>query len=246
MTVADTILRAMERAIPGRTIAGHFADLMVTSFSGVRPGDGRFFMANTGPMGGGWGAKHNEDGISATVCLNDGDTHIGPCEQLEAKYPILFERHALRDDSGGAGRHRGGLGTEQVIQARAPITVNLRIDRVHCRPWGMAGGGEALGNEAALCIGGRDITGLPNGKVSQRRLERGDLFIYRAGGGGGFGPPLERDPERVAADVRQDYVSRSAARELYGVALNEDGSVDPGQTAELRRAMALTESCAAA
>ncbi len=247
MTVADTILRAMERAIPQRTIAGHFADLMVTSFSGVRPSDGRFFMANTGPMGGGWGAKHNEDGINATVCLNDGDTHIGPCEQLEAKYPILFERHALRDDSGGAGRHRGGLGTEQVIQARAPITVNLRVDRVHCKPWGLCGGGEALGNEAALRIGGQDINDLPNGKVSQRRLARGDLFIYRAGGGGGFGPPTERAPERVAADVRQNYVSRRAARELYGVVLREDGTVDAELTRTLRSEMcALRQSRAAA
>ena len=245
MTVADTILKAMERAIPERTIAGHFADLMVTSFSGVRPSDGRFFMANTGPMGGGWGAKHNEDGMNATVCLNDGDTHIGPCEQLEAKYPILFERHALRDDSGGAGRQRGGLGTEQVIQARSPITVNLRIDRVHCKPWGLAGGAEAMGNEAGLRIGGKDIGDLPNGKVSQRRLERGDLFIYRAGGGGGFGSPLERDAERVAEDVRQGYVSRLAARQLYGVKIREDGTVDLEQTQSLREAMAARGGTAA-
>ena len=85
MTVADTILRAMAQAIPDRTIAGHFADLMVASFNGISPKDGRFFMASTGPMGGGFGAKHNEDGRNATVCLNDGDTHIGPCEQVEAK-----------------------------------------------------------------------------------------------------------------------------------------------------------------
>ncbi len=234
MTVADTILKAMEKAVPGRTIAGHFADLMVASFNGVSPRDGRFFIANTGPMGGGWGAKHNEDGMNATVCLNDGDTHISPCEQVEAKYPILFRNHALRDDSGGAGKYRGGLGTEQVIEARAPITVNLRVERVHCRPWGLAGGMAAMGNEIGLRVDGEDITGLPSGKVAQRRLKRGDLFIYRAGGGGGFGPPRERDPERVAHDVRQDYVSREAAREIYGVALRADGSVDAAQTERLR------------
>ena len=108
-------------------------------------------------MGGGWGAKHNEDGMNATVCLNDGDTHISPCEQVEAKYPVLFECHALRRDSGGPGRHRGGLGTEQVIQARSAITVNLRVDRVHCKPWGLAGGLDAMGNEAGLRIDGQDI-----------------------------------------------------------------------------------------
>ena len=89
--------------------------------------------------------------MSATVCLNDGDTHNSPVEQMEAKYPVLFERHALREDSGGAGRFRGGLGTEQIIQARAPLTVNLQIDRVHCRPWGLAGGGEGMRQRGRRC-----------------------------------------------------------------------------------------------
>jgi N-methylhydantoinase B len=234
MTVADTILRAMEKAIPQRTIAGHFADLMVASYNGISPKDGRFFIANTGPMGGGWGAKHNEDGMNATVCLNDGDTHISPCEQVEAKYPVLFRNHALRDDSGGAGKFRGGLGTEQIIEARAPITATLRIERVHCKPWGLAGGLEAMGNEIGLVVDGKEVTGIPNGKVAQKRLKAGDVFIYRAGGGGGFGPPLERDPQRIAEDVKQGYVSRGAARSLYGVALREDGAVDEEQTARLR------------
>ena len=234
MTVADTILKAMEKAIPQRTIAGHFADLMVASFNGIAPRDGRFFIANTGPMGGGWGAKHNEDGMNATVCLNDGDTHISPCEQVEAKYPILFRNHALRDDSGGAGRHRGGLGTEQIIEARAAITVSLRIDRVHCKPWGLQGGLDAMGNEVALEIDGKAIDDLPNGKLYQRRLKKGDVFIQRAGGGGGFGPPREREPERVARDVRQGYVSREAARSLYGVEIDEEGRVDEVATARLR------------
>ena len=59
--------------------------------------------------------------MSATVCINDGDTHNSPTEQLEAKYPVLVERYALREDSGGAGRFRGGLGCEQVVQALAPF-----------------------------------------------------------------------------------------------------------------------------
>ena len=236
MTVADTILKSMEKAVPRRTIAGHFADLMTSNFSGISPRDGRFFLGNTGPMGGGWGAKYNEDGMNATVCLNDGDTHISPCEQVEAKYPILFERHALRDDSGGAGKFRGGLGTEQVVQARAPITANLRMDRVHCKPWGLAGGLSAMGNEAVLRIDGKEINDLPNGKVSQIRLKPGDQYVYRAGGGGGFGPAHQRDPQRVADDVRQGYVSTQAARDLYAVALDLNGTVDEERTRRLRDA----------
>jgi len=229
MTVVDTVFKAMERALPDRTIAAHHADLCVALMNGISPKDGRFFIAGIGPLGGGFGAKLNEDGVSATVCMNDGDTHNHPVEQMEAKYPLLFERHALREDSGGAGRFRGGLGTEQVVQARSPININVQVDRVHCRPWGLAGGGAGAGNQVTLRIGGKEITDLPNAKVLMKRLNAGDAITVRAGGGGGFGAAYERDPRRVAEDVRQGYVSVAAAAEIYGVV------VDP-RTLEFDRA----------
>ncbi len=234
MTVIDTVFKAMEQAVPERTIAGHFADLLAPLIDGISPLDGRVFIANKSSIGGGWGAKHNEDGMSAVVCINAGDTHNSPCEQMEAKYPLLFERHALRDDSGGAGRRRGGLGVEQVIQARAPITVNVQTDRVHCPPWGLQGGMAGMGNEVGLRIDGRDVPDLPNAKVLTRRLKAGDCFILRSGGGGGFGPPREREAGKVANDVRQAYVSREQARSAYGVAVRDDGSLDREGTARLR------------
>jgi N-methylhydantoinase B len=229
MTVVDTVFKAMEQAVPDRTIGAHHADLCVALINGLSPKDGRFFLAGIGPLGGGFGAKMTEDGVSATVCMNDGDTHNHPVEQMEAKYPLLFERHALRPDSGGPGRYRGGLGTEQVVQARSPININVQVDRVHCRPWGLAGGGEGAGNQVTLRIAGKEITDLPNAKVHMKRLNPGDALTVRAGGGGGFGPALERDPARVADDVREGYVSVAAAAENYGVVLD-------GQTLELDRA----------
>jgi N-methylhydantoinase B len=221
MTVVDTVFKAMAAAIPERTIGGHHADLLVGLLAGLSPRDGRLFLASAGPMGGGWGAKHNEDGMNAVVCLNDGDTHNHPVEQMEAKFPVLYERHALREDSGGAGRFRGGLGAEQVIRALAPLTLNLQVDRMHCRPWGLAGGGEGYGNEVRLRIDGKEIGDLPNAKVLSRRLKPGDAFIVRSGGGGGFGPPRERDPAKVAYDVKQGYVSAKVAGEVYGVEVKE-------------------------
>ena len=234
MTVVDTIFKAMEQAVPQRTIAAHHADLVVSIFNGISPQDGRFYLGDMGPMGGGWGAKHNEDGVSATVCINDGDTHNSPCEHTEAKYPVLIERHALREDSGGAGRHRGGLGCEKVVVARAPMNVTMRVDRVHCRPWGLRGGREGMGNQVTLRIDGKTLADLPNAKVISRALKRGDAFAMLSGGGGGFGPPLERDAERVAQDVRQGYISRAVAREVYGVEVSESGEVDFSQTRRLR------------
>ena len=112
--------------------------------------------------------------------------------------------------------------------------MTLRVERLHCKPWGLAGGLEAAGNEVALRIDGKEIADLPNGKLAQRRLKAGDVFVYRAGGGGGFGPPLEREANRVAEDVRQGYVSHDSARDIYGVALLNDGTVDHPETARLR------------
>ena len=238
MTVVDTVFRALEKAIPDRTIAAHHADLLVCLINGISPRDGRLFLAGIGPSGGGFGAKLSEDGMSATVCLNDGDTHNHPVEQMEAKYPLLFERHALREDSGGPGRYRGGLGTEQVVQARAPININVQVDRVHCAPWGLAGGHSGAGNQVCLRIGGKEIADLPNAKVLMKRLDPGDAITLRAGGGGGFGPPEERDPEKVAHDVRQGYVSREIAEKVYRVALDGEGRADISATRLLRRAAA--------
>src|ERR1700676_2909681 len=101
MTIVDTIFKALEPAIPHRVIAGHHADLVVSQLHGISPKDGHFFIcAAAGGLGGGWGAKLNEDGVCSTICLNDGDTHNSPVELAEAKYPVVIERHALRDDSG--------------------------------------------------------------------------------------------------------------------------------------------------
>ena len=103
MTIIDTIFKALAPAIPERIIAGHHADLVVGRINGRRPKDDSFYIYLGGLIGGGWGAKHDSDGRNSTIAMNDGDTHNGPSEQVEAKYPLLVERYALRPDSGGAG-----------------------------------------------------------------------------------------------------------------------------------------------
>ena len=217
MTIVDTVFKALEPAIPDRIVAGHHADLIIGMLNGVNPATSEFYIAFIGPTGGGWGAKQEEDGNSATICMNDGDTHNSPVEQLEAKYPLLFEAHALRPDSCGAGRRRGGLGIENVVQARAALMVNTQIDRVHCAPWGLAGGGDAMGNSVAVRRDGVWREDLPNAKMLTARLGPGEAFALRSGGGGGFGPPLERPIDDVAHDIRQGYVSPEAAFRDYGV-----------------------------
>lgn len=237
MTVIDTIFKAIAPAIPDRAIAGHHADLVFPNIHGISPEDGRLFIVGIGPLGGGWGAKSKEDGVSVTVCINDGDTHNSPTEQLEAKYPVLVESYSIREDSGGAGRQRGGLGAEMVVQALSPFSVTTRIDRVHCKPWGIKGGGEAAGNGIAIRRKGEWDSGMPNAKIFNVRLARGDAYKMQSGGGGGFGNPVKRSPELVAHDVREGYVSAGVASKVYGVALTDGGEPDHAATAELRRSL---------
>jgi N-methylhydantoinase B len=238
MTIVDTIFKALATAIPEQVIAGHHADLCVGRVNGRRPQDNSFYIYLGGLIGGGWGAKHDSDGMNATIALNDGDTHNGPSEQVEAKYPLLVERYALRQDSGGAGRFRGGLGTEQVVQARHDIHFNAQIDRVICRPWGLFGGLSAAGNGVAIHRFGADEHRYPTGKAYDQVLGLGDAYILRSGGGGGYGSPLERDLAALENDIRQGYVSRAAAEELYGVVFVPGTSrIDPAATATRRGAM---------
>lgn len=235
MTVIDTIFKALANAIPDRVIAGHHADLVFPNIHGISPTDGRLFIVGIGPLGGGWGGKRVEDGVSATVCMNDGDTHNSPSEQLESKYPVLVERYSLRPDSAGAGKHRGGLGAEMVVQALSPFAVTTRIDRVHCKPWGLHGGKEAAGNGIGIRRNGVWDTDMPNAKIFGVRLRQGDAYLMQSGGGGGFGSPLERDPEQVAHDVREGYVSSEAAHQDYGVVVSADGALDREATEALRK-----------
>jgi N-methylhydantoinase B len=237
MTVVDTVFKALAPAIPDRVIAGHHADLLTSPFHGINPRNSEFFIANWGPLGGGWGAKRTEDGVSATVCMNDGDTHNSPIEQAEAKYPVLVEHYRLAQDSGGAGRHRGGLGIDRVVRARTPMTVNTQVDRAHCKPWGLEGGREGAGNAVSIRLGGKWKEDFPNAKVLVAQLAGGDAYRMRSGGGGGYGDPHARPAAAVAEDVRQGYVSVKAAKDLYGVVVDAvTFAVDQKGTQRLRDA----------
>ena len=240
MTIVDTIFKALQPAIPDRVIAGHHADLVAPSFHGFNPKTSELFIGTFGPLGGGWGAKKTEDGVSATVCLNDGDTHNGPNEQAEAKFPIMVERFELIPDSGGAGRHRGGLGIARTTRALTNVTVNTQSERSACPPWGLDGGGEATGNKVAFRVNDGWKDDFPNAKVLVAQLKPGDAFRISSGGGGGYGAPFERPVEDVREDVRQGYVSVKAAAERYGVVVDaETFAVDQAATDKLRAARTL-------
>ncbi|MEJ8570010.1 hydantoinase B/oxoprolinase family protein [Microbaculum marinum] len=235
MTIVDTVFKALQPAIPDKVIAAHHADLVVALVNGYQPKDGKLFIYTGGLIGGGWGAKSSEDGVCTTIAINDGDTHNGPSEQVEVKYPLLVERYGLYEDSGGPGTFRGGLGAVYTVRARGDIMLNAQIERVISRPWGLAGGLSGAGNQVTVQHAGGDEDYFPSGKVLSRRIRGGDSFTLRSGGGGGYGSPLDRDPSRVEDDVIHGYVSREKAETVYGVVFSEDGeTIDLEATASRR------------
>ena len=217
MTVVETVFKALAPVIPDRVIAGHYADLCIGVYYGIDPQTGRFFVRGGNMPGGGWGAKHNADGMSAVICINDGDTHNFVSEAVELKAPMIFERYGLREDSGGAGQFRGGLGVDLRVRASAPMRTNVHVERTKCAPWGLASGGDALANRVYLERPGQAPFSNGNGKLDNETMTAGDVLVIESGGGGGYGDPRERARDAVADDVVNGYVSREAALRDYGL-----------------------------
>jgi N-methylhydantoinase B len=240
MTVADTIFKALAPACPANVLAGHHADLAAPRTFGLDPKTGRAFHFPQTLSGGGWGALHDRDGQNATFCINDGDTHNTPVEAAEGKGPIFIAHRKLRQDSGGPGKFRGGLGVSQEVRMRAPGSVLSAMERTKCAPWGLHGGKNGLANRFSIVRKDGSIERLPTGKtIGHVALDVQDGFLIEVGGGGGIWDALQRDPERMLADVRSGYVSLEAARRDYGVVIRQEGrryELDLEATAALRRA----------
>ena len=180
-------------------------------------------------FGGGYGGRQASDGPDA-VQAHGQNTENAPVEETELNYPVRVERLSLVDDSDGAGRHRGGLGLRKDFLFDRPTTFTVLSDRTAAGPAGAFGGLDGRVAEYVL-IRGEEETRLPaKATVS---LEAGDVVSYRTCGGGGYGPPEERDPERVLRDVLEDKVSVERARDVYRVAV-VDRELDETATAELR------------
>ena len=232
-TVVDAIVVALAKAMPDRVPAGHHGLLGGSVvFFGLHPKTKRRFIVQS-IEGGGWGGRPFEDGESATVSVCQGDVRNGSIEGIELKCPVLVESRALRQDSCGAGKYRGGLGLDMKVRNLVEGKWNFeRTRRSKCPPWGIAGGaaGEPGGNLLKL-PGEKAFKWITGANIP---VPLNSLAIVRTGGGGGWGDPLERDAALVAADAAEGLISRRAAHELYGVVLRGSMSLDEGATQRLR------------
>ena len=189
-------------------------------------------------FGGGLGGNPEGDG------LNHGNNPIStatipPVEILESLYPVMFTQWGLRPDSGGAGQHRGGLGAIYEVEALADggAEVFLLGERGKYPPFGVNGGQAAALNRFVYDTDQGEATPPLVSKVTDIKIRRGQKVRLETPGGGGFGDPEQRDPQRVVRDVRLGYVSRDNAHKIYKVVLAGDGSLDVAATAVLRGAV---------
>jgi N-methylhydantoinase B len=217
-TVVDTIFKALAPAIPDKIPAGHLGVLGGTIvFFGHNPKKGKNFVVQS-IEGGGWGGRPFEDGVSASVSICQGDVRNAPIENIELKCPVIVEERVLRQDSGGAGKFRGGLGLDSRVRNLVEGRWNLlQTGRRLCAPWGLWEGKAGATSDALLQVaGGSDWKSVD---VSMYAVPADSRATIRTAGGGGWGNPLERDPERVRMDVIEGFVSPEAAHTEYGVVL---------------------------
>jgi N-methylhydantoinase B len=219
------------QAVDGRTPADQ-ETIRYTGFYGADL-DGKPFLSRE-VLGGGSGGRYYADGNDAIHIVPDSRNQ--PAEFTETRFPLLVEKLALRTDSGGAGARRGGLGYEKHYRALVDCRTIVTADRVRLGCYGVNGGAAGLPFCVTIDLEGtpRDLGGLVDGEP----VLAGEIVRVLTTGGGGWGDPLEREPERVACDVVDGKVSLAAAREQYGVALlaDEDGfRTDAAATKALRR-----------
>jgi N-methylhydantoinase B len=235
-TVVDTIIKALAPAMPDRVPAGHHGLLGgAVVFFGVHPKTKARFVVQS-IEGGGWGGRPSEDGESGTVSVCQGDVRNGSIEGIELKCPVLVESRALRTDSGGAGKHRGGLGIDMQVRNLVEGRWNFEhTRREQCPPWGLWGGKPGGYGDFLLRLPGEnDFRSMA---ASHYPVPVESEVIVRTGGGGGWGDPLDREPLLVRADVIEEFVSRQAAAEFYGVVLRDDLTLDEAATARQRNGL---------
>jgi N-methylhydantoinase B len=207
-------LRALAPALPDRVPAGAYGDQMPTIAFGTSPETGRLFIQGD-LNAGGTGARPAYDGESAMIIFAGSTARNNPVEVVESRVPTMrIRRYGLRADSGGAGKYRGGLGIERIYEFLAPAFITFSLERQATPPWGLQGGRDGAVNDVEITSPDGSVRHVR--KATQHPIGAGEIVRIMSGGGGGWGPPSEREPAAVRRDVAEGYVSADAARRDYG------------------------------
>jgi N-methylhydantoinase B len=227
--VFEVVIGALAQAVPEDVVAAcsHFAN---PTWGGFDPARHKRFVTYELVFGG-TGARAHRDGVEAMSSPFNASNI--PAEALEITQPAVVERFEIVPDTGGPGEFRGGCAVRRDVRVLGEkVKFNNLSERQRFQPYGLFGGEPgALGR--TVINPGTDRERIVPGKASID-LEYGDVVSFQLSGAGGYGDPMERDPERVARDVQLGYVGREAARDRYGVVIGDDGTVDDAATAAIR------------
>jgi len=230
------VMGALGMADPDRGVGDLKGASNITTIGGFDARRRRSFAFVEFPAGG-TGAWLAGDGNNTVRNFAEGDlSSIQPVEAIENAYPLHVERSILRQDSGGGGRRRGGLGLQREVRLlEEEGFLSVLSDHNIIPPYGVREGMSGAPNRFTIIRDGKEIEpSILPGKVTGFRMQSGDVLVMRTAGGGGLGDPLEREAEQVLRDVDYGYVSREMASRVYGVVVREDGSVDAAATASTR------------
>jgi N-methylhydantoinase B len=226
----DVMLGALAQVLPDRVPAAGEGGNTVLSIGGQNADRRPFVIVDM--ITGAWGGRPDKDGMEAVTNPSQNMSNT-PVEVLEAQHQIRIDEYGFVPDSCGAGRFRGGLGLRRrYTLLNDEATLQLRSDRMRFLPYGLEGGGPARGTRNVL---NPDTEARVMPAKFAVVLKRGDVVLHEQPGGGGFGDPFTRDPERVAADARNEKITLEYARREHGVVL-EPGTckVDAAATRALR------------
>ena len=228
----DAFVKALSGSAKELSAAAHYGDSMVIFIGGVDPRN-NFPFLSVEPTCGGWGGFEGSDGADALINNVNGGFKDLPIEVFESKYPVSIFNYGFRENSGGPGKYRGGLGLYREYTINTDGFVSLWFERSVTPAWGLFGGKDGLPPNVNIKIPNEDEKNLL--KANGLQIKKGTVLTTYTGGGGGFEETLDRDPENVLYDVKNRYVSIEDAKRDYKVAITSDLKIDTNLTNQLRK-----------
>ncbi|MEH7829336.1 hydantoinase B/oxoprolinase family protein [Gemmobacter denitrificans] len=214
--IAEAVFAALVQALPDRVTAAPAGTSGNLSLGGHDPEKGRDYVMYQ-ISGGGYGGNADHDGLS-NGCSTIGISKAPPIEIMEQNFPVLYRHYALHEGSGGAGRQRGGFGLDYEIELlRGTARASFVMDHGRSGPQGVLGGQDGAVNRVEVVQGGTGFTPPHLSKAQDIPLQPGDRIRVRTPGGGGYGPPQDRDPALLAEDVRLGRYSPEEGERKFGM-----------------------------
>jgi N-methylhydantoinase B len=212
--VYDLVWRCLAPHMPGKLPSGHFSSIAGTFIGGIHPDTGRQYTIIE-PQIGGWGASEGRDGNSAIFSGVHGETYNCPAEISEARNGLIIDRMELNTEPGGEGKWSGGHGIRIDYRIRRDNSfLTLGYTRSRIMPWSLDGGNEGTANYALVMR--KDGAQERHAYASGIRVDKDDVIRIITGTGGGLGNPKERDPELVAQDIRNGFITPERAADVHG------------------------------